>query len=257
MMILRTHQRRFARLCLWMALVACVLTLTLGACSSSGDEQDSPASPSPTSPPTIESLYLQRSRTDPALDYVQVTLPTVTLSTDLAELPVQFYFFLADPHGDYTYLLYPANSQGESGDHFELAQFPLELSVQADTTAVTLWIVAVHNTHYAAAEKAGLEQLADMLGSGFNQWLAGGDPNDDPLAAVVSASDGKLYEWFAGCEVVGQLVLPISAQSGWNIPISSIHSPDNHLSVVYSATFIRDGGIWSSPVTSATAAVAP
>jgi hypothetical protein len=107
-----------------------------------------------------------------------------------------------------------------------------------DTTAVTLWILAVRNTRYYAAEMFGLDALAASLGLGFRNWLAEGDPEDDPLAAVVVASDGALYEWFAGIDVLGQQLITFEAEQEWNVGLGSQPSPDGGMNAVFSVHLV-------------------
>jgi hypothetical protein len=222
---MRTRHIVAALLLLWGVLAGCATN-------------DTPSLPATTQTPlpTLETSILQRSRTTLSESYLRVTLPRISLAD--TSRPVQLFVIIADPTGSYTYLVYPANQAGDDSAAFEMSQFPLELSINAATESATIWILAVHNTRYIAAEKLGLDPLANALAKGFRDWLAGGGSNDDPLAAVVSASDGMLYEWFASIEVIGQITRPFYAQEGWDITIDSLRSPDSNLTAVYSVQYV-------------------
>ncbi len=216
----------------WLALLVsglCVVAF-LGACSP-----QPAAAPPPTPPPTPADEMIQVSGLAAAGPRLSVTLPLLKLNKRQPEEKAQLFVVIADPKGTYSYLLYPANGAGYATDQFELTDHPLEISLNDQSTRVTLWIVAVHNTRYYAAEMFGLDALVASLGLGFQNWLAEGDPQDDPLAAVVSASDGALYEWFAGIEVLGQQMITFEAQNGWNVGLDSRLSPDGGINAVYSA----------------------
>jgi hypothetical protein len=185
-------------LCLGWMLLACT-ALNKNADDSSGSATFTP-------PPTPAEGVLQMNAATAADGRLHMTLESVKLLVHDPVDDVQLFSILVDPEGAHTYLLYPANRAGSQTDQFELTQFPLQLRVSDDTTTAALWVLVVHNTRYYAAEILGLDALAERLALGFQGWLVEGDPDEDPLAAVVSASDGALYEWFAGIDVRGQCV---------------------------------------------------
>lgn len=191
-----------------------------------------------TPPPTPSTEALRVSGTSAAGARLRVTLPSIKLLKPDLDTDVQLFLVLADPRSSYSYLVYPANRPGDHNSQFDLTGFPLELSVADNTAAVTLWVLAIHNSDYHAAEAFGLDDLAASLGIGFRNWLRSGDPQDDPLAAVISASGGTLYEWFASTEVLGQSVITFQAGDNWNIGLDSRRSPDGGLNVVYSVQYI-------------------
>ena len=69
-------------------------------------------------------------------------------------------------------MLYPANGAGYAVDQFDLTDYPLEISLNENTSSVTLWILAVHNTRYYAAEMFGLGCVGRQSRSGLSE-LAG------------------------------------------------------------------------------------
>ncbi len=219
-----------------------VLVLVLAACSSANTTDLTPSiSIMQTAPPTPAVEVLQVNDTRPNGARLHVTIPSITFPSHNPTHEVQLFGVMADAEGGFSYLLFPANNPGYPTDQFDLRSHPLELSIGDKTTAITLWILAVHNTHYVAAEMLGLDTLAASLALGFRNWLAQGDPADDPLAGVVSASDGALYEWFAGIEVVGQSVIRLDAADNWNVDFDSERSPDGGLNIVYAVQYLRSG----------------
>ncbi len=213
-------------------LVVCLFFL-LVACSSH------PADPLlPTPPATPAEEMLQVSGTSTSGPRLSVTLPLIKLNHRSPEQKVQLFVVMADAQGTYSTMLYPANDAGYAVDQFALTDYPLEISLNENTSSITLWILAVHNTRYYAAEMFGLDALVASLGLGFRNWLAGGDPADDPLAAVISASNGVLYEWFAGIDVLGQNMLTFQAEDGWDVGLGSRPSPDGGMNTVYSVHYV-------------------
>ncbi|MBN1681426.1 MAG: hypothetical protein JW966_14185 [Anaerolineae bacterium] len=226
-----TYQSRLIRT-LWIIGLAWVLS----GCSSlpdAGNDSSANNSAVPTAPPTPNSNSLQLSGIQASGARLRITIPSLKLLKRPAGQPAQLFFIMTDADGTYTYLLYPANRPGDTTDDFDLSEFPLELSLSDESDTVTLWALAVHNTRYSAAEMFGLEALASSLAVGFRDWLANGDPDDDPLAAVVAASDGALYDWFAEVEVLGQNVTTLHADNNWYAGLHSERSPDGGLSIVY------------------------
>jgi hypothetical protein len=218
----------------------CLFGILLG-CTPRNDP-DKVSNPSlatlPVPPPTPATDALQVNETSASGARLRVTLPSIKLLKYSPETEVQLFVVLSDPQGSYSYLLYPANRPGAEADTFDLSAFPLELSVDDRTATLSLWVLAIHNTRYEAAETFGLDSLAASLGMGFRNWLANGDPNDDPLAAVIGASKGALYEWFAGINVLGQNVITFTAEENWNVGLDSQRSPDGGLNTVYSVQYI-------------------
>ena len=219
-----------------LAGILCIAAL-LAACDGTNLERDNGSrlapSPNQTSPPTPFAQVLQVSGTSSSADHLRLTLRAIKLLEKAPDEAVQLLIVLADPAGTYSYLLYPANRAGFVTDQFDLSSYPMELLVNESTEQVKLWVLALHNTNYRAAEQYGVDALAASLAIGFFNWVREGDPVDDPLAGVVSASKGMLFEWFAGIEVLGQSVTTFEAARGWDIPPASFHSPDGGLSVVY------------------------
>jgi hypothetical protein len=201
----------------------------------------------PTPPPTPAEEMLQVSGTSTAGPRLRVTLPLIKLNHRPPEQKVQLFLVMADAQGTYSYMLYPANDAGYAVDQFNLTDHPLEISLNENTSAITLWILAVHNIRYYAAEMFGLDALVASLGLGFQSWLANGDPEDDPLAAVVSASNGMLYEWFAGIDVLGQNTITFNADDGWDVGLGSQPSPDGGMSAVYSVHYVSADDVALSP----------
>jgi hypothetical protein len=223
---------------------------------SCAPQDNAPPALTDTQPPlpTPASDALRVSGALPTGARLRVTLPSIKLFKRAPGEQVQLFLVMADPHGAYSYMLYPANRRGDALDEFDLTEYPLELSVDANTSAVTLWILAARNARYEAAERFGLDALAASLSIGFSSWLATGDPADDPLAAVISASDGVLYEWYAGIEALGQIAIMFEAQHGWNVGMGSNRSPDGGMNVVYTAQYVSADDVSLLPTpTSSTA----
>ena len=212
---------------LWMALSGC---RTLDSAASSRS-----VTSTPTPPPTPSAELLKINGVSEAGARLRVTLPTVKLRQFPPEDGVQLLVVLAAPDGAYAYLLFPANRAGDARDLFDLTAHPLEIGLQPETTRAALWVLVVHNRNYQAAERFGVDALAASLAYGFQQWLATGDPQDDPLAAVVSASDGALYAWFANVDVMGQALVTLRAENNWGAKLSSHTSADGGLNVIYTA----------------------
>ena len=102
-------------------------------------------------------------------------------------------------------------------------------------------MLAVNNRHYQAAEQYGLEALVASLGIGFHRWIAQNNTLDDPLAAIVSTSEGALYEWFGGIDVMGQSVVTFQADESWDTTLTSHRSSDGELNIVYTAQYLSAG----------------
>jgi hypothetical protein len=232
--------------------LALAVSLGLSACSPANNTDSTPPVTivQQTPPPTPDSELLQVSDTRPAGARLHVTFPSITLLNHDPTRAAQLFLVLADPQGGFSYMLYPANSPGYPTTQFDLRSYPLELSISDDTTQLMIWILAVHNTRYEAAEMLGLDSLIASLGIGFQRWLNEGDPADDPLAAVVSASEGVLYEWFAEIEVIGQSVIMLDAANNWNVDFHSERSPDGGLNSVYTVQYLSESS--ASPLTTPT-----
>lgn len=215
---------------LWVALSGC---RTLDSAASSRSRTLSPTPP-PT--PSVELLKVNGVVGEGAR--LRVTLPTVKLRHVPPDDGVQLLVVLAAPDGAYAYLLFPANRAGDPRDLFELTAHPLEIALQPETKRAALWVLAVRNRDYTPAERFGVDALAASLAYGFQQWLAGGNPEDDPLAAVVSASEGALYAWFANVDVVGQALVTLHAENNWGAKLSSHTSADGGLNVIYTAQYL-------------------
>ena len=224
----------------WLLYVGLVLLLV--ACSARPAD-----SLLPTPPPTPAEEMLQVSGTSTTGPRLRVTLPLIKLNHRPPEQKVQLFLVMADAQGTYSYMLDPANDAGYAIDQFNLTDHPLEISLNENTSTITLWILAVHNTRYYAAEMFGLDALVASLGLGFRNWLANGDPEDDPLAAVVSASNGMLYEWFAGIDVLGQNMITFNADDGWDVGLGSRPSPDGGMNTVYSVHYVSADDVALSP----------
>jgi hypothetical protein len=219
-------------------ILCCIcLGCILLACTPS---ESSDSRTDPTIPPTPATEMLRVSGISASGGRLVVTLPSITLLNYESGTDVQLFAIMADTNGTYAYLLYPANQPGTITDQFILTQFPLELSINDHTEAVALWLLAVHNTRYRAAESFGLDALASSLAIGFRNWLVEGSTQDDPLAAVVSASEGALFEWFAEIDVLGQAMTTFMADDNWNVGLSTLHSPDGGLSAVYTVQYASE-----------------
>lgn len=216
--------------------LCCLCLIGIVASCTSPDEAPIPATRTAPPTPSIEALHV--NGTSGLGARLRVTLRSVKLLKRDPDDRTQLFLVMADPEGSITYLLYPANRAGDSNDQFDLTSFPLELTLDDDTNTVQLWILAVHNAHYEAAERLGLDTLIAGLSAGFRNWLRAGDPDDDPLAAVVSASKGTLYEWFATIDVLGQGITTFTRDVGWSTGLQTLRSSDEGLSAVYSVQYI-------------------
>ncbi|HML21230.1 MAG TPA: hypothetical protein PKD09_06265 [Aggregatilinea sp.] len=198
-------------------LASLLLGVILGAagCSRFTDSGDPAPGTSESVPPTPNSEALRISSEPITGSRLRITLTDLELLKRDADAEAQIFVLLADDQGAYAYLLYPANRAGDASDTFALTTYPLDLGISDETRTVTLWVLALHNWRYTSAESFGIDALASSLAVGFRSWLRRGDPQDDPLAAVVSASDGALYEWFAGIEVLGQGLVRFAPDEGW------------------------------------------
>lgn len=232
-----------------LGLSGIVLALAMTSCALLGDPESSPtpALPNHTPPPTPSAEVLRVSGTTPGGARLRVTIPSVELLARPEEATPQLFAVLADPTGTYSYALTPANRAGIAGSKFELMEHPLEISLRDGTEAVMLWLLAVDNQRYEASEEFGLDALAASLGFGFRNWVADGDPRDDPLAAVISASDGALFDWFAAIQVIGQTVIALEQANDWDTALASHNSPDGGLSVVYTTRLISEQTVAQYP----------
>lgn len=240
--------------------VMMVLALIIGVLAGCADSAKPDTDPAPiaveTLPPTPAADALLVRDTTTADARLRVTLPSVRVLNPRDDHQHQLFLALADPDGTYTYLLFPANRAGAAPAEFDLSQYPLEIGLHDDTQRVMLWVVAVHNKRYRAAERFGLDALAASLGIGFQTWLTRGDPNDDPLAAVVAASDGALFEWFANIEVVGQDVIALDRDANWRVGLDARRSADNGLNTVFTVQHILDGALTALPTATPPGALA-
>lgn len=227
--------------CLVMLLTACDLRATPDR--SAATPPDANQTPLPT--PSVDVLRV--NGTAPDSSRLRVTVPTVRIPGDTSPPKTQLFVVLADPQGTYSYLLAPANRAGFTGNEFSLADYPLEISLREATDTIALWLFAVENQNYRIAEAFGLEALAASLGFGFRNWVAEGDPLDDPLAAVISASDGALYDWFATVEVRGQIVATLQRDQAWNTGLTARQSPNESMSVVYTVRHITQQDVAQYP----------
>ena len=229
------YPKRPTHCSVWTSIGGLFLVVLLTACAA-GDTVISPA-PSVVAPATPASEVFQVNGVAPEGPRLRVTVPLVTLLTVPEDQPVQLFLVLADPGGTYSYLVYPANRPGDLSSQFDLSAWPLEISLEADTSQVLLWALAVSTPRYQATELYGVEALAASLGLGFRQW-SGGDQTDDPLAAIVNASAGALYEWFASTDVLGQMIVVFRAADNWGTGIASERSSCGKLNLVFDATVL-------------------
>ena len=220
------------------AFVACLIAvgvvLGLGACANgAGDVAPPTLALAPHATPASEVFQVNGITASQAR--LRLTLPAITLTNPPGEGSVQLFLVLADPDGTYSYLLYPANRAGDAAEQFDLSAWPLELSLDSGSSRVSLWVLAVNNRHYTAAEQFGLEALVASLGIGFHRWIGQTDSADDALASIVSTSEGALLEWFGSIDVVGQAIITLRADEGWNAGLTSQRSPNGALNIVYTA----------------------
>ncbi len=224
-------------------LCCVVFLLALSACDT-GSNSPSPQStgdvPTATAPPTPSAEILQVRSIATEGTQLRVTLPSIKLLNHDPRQDVQLFLVLADPAGVYTYLLNPANQRGVRSGQFDLSAYPVDISVASATERVVLWILVVHNIQYRPAEMFGLDALAASLAIGFRNWIAEGDPTDDPLAAIVSASNGALYDWFANINVLGQELITFRPGDNgeWPAGLNSRQSADAQLNTVYDVQII-------------------
>jgi hypothetical protein len=223
----------------WIVVTLCFgLGIMLAACSLPQNNGSTASDPSQPAPPTPAHDILWASGASAGGARLRVTLPSIKLlKFDPVFDPAtaaKLFVVLADGRGNYSYLVSPANRAGSTNTHIDLTNHPLEISIDDDTDTITLWVLAVNNEHYRVTELFGLEALAASLSAGLNHWLDSGDSRDDPLAAVVSASDGALYDWYASIDVLGQEVFTFSVEERWNEGLNSQRSADGGLNVVYS-----------------------
>jgi hypothetical protein len=227
----------------------CLAGITLG-CTPQNAGNGTSGSPPPSSqvpPPTPATDILQLSATSASGARLRITVPSIKLLKAQAGTDAQLFLVLADAQGTYSYVVYPANRAGDPTDSIDLTASPLELTLRDNTSAVALWIVAVRNIRYRATEMFGLDALAASLGNGLSDWIARGDPADDPLAAVVGASRGALYEWFAQAEVLGESMTTFAEQDNWDIGLGSQRSPDGGLNIVYTVQYVSAADVALMP----------
>ncbi len=164
---------------------------------------------------------------------------------------MQLFVVLADPSGTHSYLVYPANRPGEIAEQFDLSAWPLEVTLQPESSELILWVLAVTPSRYEATEAYGLQALAASLGIGFREWLSTGR-TDDPLAAIVSSSAGALFEWFASTEVIGQALVTLRAADDWDAGMASERSADGRLNIVFDTALLSETEVASLPTPSPT-----
>jgi len=220
------NRRRWAAV-----LTGLALAVLLAACS---DNHATSRGHTPTPPPTPSTDRLRVNGASAGGARLRVTLPSIKLLKPYLVDDVQVFVILVDPDGSYAYLVYPANRAGAATTQIDLTTTPLDISLDQNTATASLWVLAVHNTGYETAEQFGLDALAASLGMGLRHWLNSGDPQDDPLAAVVSASDGSLFDWFGSIDVLGQDMITLRAGDNWDVGLASQRSADGGLNVVYS-----------------------
>ncbi|WP_119072523.1 hypothetical protein [Aggregatilinea lenta] len=215
------------------------LSLIAAGCGRlSGSDEPSVTEPPGTTAHTPDSDALRISSEPITGTRLRITFPSIQLPNRDADQDVQLYFLLTDDQGAYSYLLYPANRAGAASDDYALDGYPLELGINDETHRVTLWLLALHNRHYASAESFGVDALASSLAVGFRNWQRGGDTLNDPLAAVVGASDGALYEWFAGITVLGQGMIGFDPNEGWPLGDNDLTTPDGGIAATYTVQLV-------------------
>lgn len=222
---------------LWIGFV--LLAVIMSACQNGGGS-GVPVSPAGvTSPPapTPSADVLQANAIVPDEPALRLTIPSITLLERAPGESIQLLAVLADPQGGYSYVLYPANREGVLEDRIDLSRYPLELSLDAQAEQAHLWVLVWHNLRYQPAEQFGVEALATSLALSFQDWLVNEASPADALAAIVAASGGALYEWFASIDVLGQLVLSFTADGGWQQSLMSASSPDGGFTLVYSLDY--------------------
>ncbi len=225
-----------------LSICCLVLIPVVAGCALSGNpdrDTTSEGVPTATFPPTPSSEVLHTLGIAAEGARLRVTVPSVELPDLPSGARAQVLVLLVDPRGKYAYVLAPAHPANAQGNRFDLSGYPLEISLHEDTNAAALWFLAVDNRDSYAAEAFGLEALAASLSYGFQKWFATGEPVDDPLAAVIAASEGALYDWFASVEVVGQSVVTLH-EDEWNAALTSHSSPDQGLNAVYTSRHIAE-----------------
>lgn len=222
------------------ALMACLVGMCLAGLLSACQGSPPPA-PDLTPHATPSSDVFQVNGVAAGAARLRVTVPAVTLTDPPPDGSIQLFLVLADPDGTYSYLLFPANRSGDAAGQFDLSAWPLEVGLDDTSSQASLWVLAVNNRHYQAAEQYGLEALVASLGIGFHRWIAQNNTLDDPLAAIVSASEGALYEWFGGIDVMGQSVVTFQADESWDTALTSHRSSDGGLNIVYTAQYLSAG----------------
>lgn len=246
MMLMMLFRARRSRLLLAVLLLS--LSIASAGCGgATGSEEPSATDAAAAIAPTPHSDALRISSEPITGTRLRITFPSIHLPRRDEDIDAQIFLLLTDDQGAYAYLLYPANRAGEASDSFELATYPLELSVNDETRTVTLWMLALHNRRYASAEAFGIDALASSLAVGFRSWLRGGDVQDDPLAAVVSASDGALFEWFAGITVLGQGMMHLAPDEGWPLGDSTLTTPDGGITAEYTVQLIPSDHAVAAP----------
>ncbi len=228
-----------ARRCpLLLAALLLSLSITAAGCGRlNGSEKPVPTDTPNTIPPTPDSDVLRISSEPITGARLRFKFPSIQLPKRDTDTDAQVFVLLTDDQGDYAYLLYPANRAGDASDSLDLASYPLDLGVNDETRTVILWMVAFHNRHYASAEAFGIDALGSSLAVGFRSWLRSDEP-DDPLAAVVSASDGALFEWFAGITVLGQGTVHFAPDEGWPLGDGTLTTPDEGIMAAYTVQII-------------------
>ncbi len=234
-----------AKLC----LAAIVLLALLTGCAANG------STPSPSAPALIpatpDTAVFQVNEVLSEGPRLRVTIPAITLLAETGGRPVQLFVVLADPSGTHSYLVYPANRPGEIAEQFDLSAWPLEVTLQPESSELILWVLAVTPSRYEATEAYGLQALAASLGIGFREWLSTGR-TDDPLAAIVSSSAGALFEWFASTEVIGQALVTLRAADDWDAGMASERSADGRLNIVFDTALLSETEVASLPTPSPT-----
>ena len=225
-------------------VVLTILTMafTLSACGISSSDPTSTQSSLTTSPPLPtpfeETLRVNAVTQDNAR--LRVTIPALRFLARSPGESVQLLIVLADRAGGYSFLLHPANQTGIMADQVDLSSYPLEINLSNDTEQISLWVLALHNMRYQAAENFGVDSLVATLAQSYKNWLVTGNQTDDPLAAIVANSDGALFEWFAAVDVLGQTIIDFSVGDPWNRLLQSVSSDDGGLNMVYSSDVISN-----------------
>lgn len=218
----------------------------LAACALPGDSEDN-LPPGQALPSTPSQEVLRVSGAASAGARLRITLPSIRLQKLEPEDEAQVFVVMADGRGNTSYFVTPANRSGAQRAQFDLTDVPLELTITDQTDLITVWVLVVHNTHYLATERFGLETLAASLSAGFERWLHAGEPASDPLATIVSASEGLLYEWFASVDVLGQTTIALPRDDNWRTGLDSQRSRDGGLTTVYSVQYVSADEVLRQP----------